>query len=269
MGYRLHVQRWGAEGPPILLIHGIGASWRYWRSTAELLQQDFRALAPDLLGFGRSPWPKIGYTVDDHLDALETTLKTEGMETEALVVAGHSLGAILALAWVARQPRRCSGLALLGLPRYRSSEEARGHVAGLGPLAYATVARPRVGAAVCALMCFGRPFWRLVAPVLMPDLPADVARDGVLHIWESYSRTLNHAILEVNVETLAQQVATSGLPVRLLHGDLDREAPLAGVADLGRSTGWRLQVLMGASHALPLERPDACVEVIRELAGSL
>jgi len=151
---------------------------------------------------------------------------------------------------------------------YRSPEEARHHVAGLGPLAYPTVARPKLGARICALMCFGRPFWRLVAPMLMPDTPAEIARDGVLHTWPSYSRTLRHGILDIDVWRLARQVAAARVPTHLLHGDRDREAPLQGVADLARSTGWPLAVLKESSHALPIEWPRACAEAIRGLLAA-
>ncbi len=270
MTYRLHLERWGRNGPSLVLVHGLGASGRYWRWVAEFLQGEFRVFAPDLLGFGRSPWPNIAYTVNDHLDALDATLKAEGIEDEPPVLAGHSLGTILALAWAARYPKRFGGLVLMGLPCYRSPEEARAHVAGLGPLAHATVARPRLGAAICGLMCFGRPFWRRVVPALMPDVPADVARDGVLHTWGSYSRTLQHGILDVDVRTLAGQVGATGLPTQLLHGDLDREAPLEGASGLARSIGWSLEVLKGAGHGLPIERPQACAEAIRgQTAGSI
>ncbi len=268
MTYRLHVDRRGHGSPALLLIHGLGASGRYWGRVAKTVQAEFQILSPDLIGFGRSPWPRIGYTIDDHLDALDATLQAEGLEHESLLLAGHSLGTILSLAWAARHPRRFRGLALFGLPCYRSSEEARRHVAGLGPLAYATVARPKLGARICALMCFGRPFWRLVAPALMPHIPADVARDGVLHTWESYNGTLRHGILDLDVPALAARVAATGLATRLLHGDLDREAPLHGVAELAGSTSWPLDVVRGASHGLPIERPHACAKAIRELKAA-
>ena len=263
MCWRLFVQRWGDTGPSVLLIHGLGASGRYWRLVAEILQAERRVFAPDLLGFGRSLWPKVDYTVDDHLDALDGTVVAEGLQDEPLVLAGHSLGAALALAWAARHPRRFGGLVLMGLPRYRSPQEARAHVAALGPLAYATVARPKLGAALCGLMCFGRPFWRIAAPLLIPDVPPDVARDGVLHTWRSYSRTLTHAILDVDIRALADRVRATGLPVRLLHGDLDRQAPLQGISEVAQWTGWPLQVLRGSGHGLPIEQPHPCAEAIR------
>ena len=265
MTYQLHLERWGTQGPAVLLVHGLGASGRYWRLVAERLSGDLRIIAPDLLGFGRSPWPDIDYRVEDHLDALDGLLSRPELEDRLPVLVGHSLGAILALAWAARQPDRFAGLALIGLPCYRSPEEARRHVAGLSPLAYATVATPRVGAAICAVMCFGRPLWRLVVPLVLRGVPPDVARDGVLHTWRSYSGTLRHCILDVSVAELADRVASSGLPVRLLHGELDQEAPPDTVMELAERRAWPVELIPGVGHALPIERPERCAETIRAL----
>jgi pimeloyl-ACP methyl ester carboxylesterase len=262
----LFTRRVGRSGPVVVLLHGLGASSQYWGPVAEGLAEQARVICPDLLGFGRSPWPEIEYRVSDHLDALDAGVLSARPESEPVILAGHSLGAILALAWIVRRPRRFSGLVLLGLPCYRSLEEAHRHIARLSPLAYATVAQPRLGAVICGLMCFGRPFWRLVAPLLLPEVPAEVARDGVLHTWRSYRGTLNHCILDVDIRDLAGKAAATGLRVRLLHGELDREAPPQAIRDLAKQTGWQLELLPGASHGLPVERPRHCADAIRKLA---
>jgi pimeloyl-ACP methyl ester carboxylesterase len=41
--------------PPLLLVHGFGASTDHWRKNISELSQDFEVYAIDLLGFGRSP----------------------------------------------------------------------------------------------------------------------------------------------------------------------------------------------------------------------
>ena len=266
MSDRLHLERWGAGGPVVLMIHGLGASRRYWSRVAGQLAGDCELFAPDLLGFGRSPWPAIDYRVEDHLDALDGLLARPEFEDQTPILVGHSLGAILALALAARRPDRFRGLVLVGLPCYRSPEEARRHVAGLGPLAYATVATPRVGAAICALMCFGRPFWRLVAPLLLPKVPSEIARDGVLHTWRSYSGTLRHGVLDLRIAEQADRVAPTGLAVRLLHGPIDREAPVETITALAERMGWALELLPGVGHAVPIERPERCAQTIRALA---
>lgn len=232
------------------------------------LGEGFRVIAPDLLGFGRSPWPKIAYTLDDHLDALDALVASEGLKRGSIVLGGHSLGTTVALAWTRRHPDWFAGLVLIGLPCYRSPQEARRHAATLGSLAYATVAQPRLGELMCALMCLGRPLWWLVAPRLAPQFPPDVARDWVLHTWESYSRTLNRCILDVDVSKLAGEAARWVPRVRLLHGRADREVPVETVAGLARTLGWSLMVIANASHFLPLEQPQLCADALGSQAVS-
>ncbi len=262
----------------MVLLHGLGGSGRYWRRVAEELAGRVRLFAPDLLGFGHSPWPKIEYRVDDHLDALDHTLEQLGLVVDrdaesvgavpAPLLAGHSAGASLALAWAARHPERFRGLVLSGLPCYRSPEEARRHIAGLDFLAYATVARPALGRAICSFMCAARPLSSWVAPLVAPYLPADVARDGVLHTWRSYSRTIEHVLIEQDLPALADRIAPTGLPVRLVHGEQDHEAPADRVAELAQRAGWPLELVPGASHNLPINHPRRCAEAILAAAGT-
>ena len=93
----LFVRRWG-HGPPIVLLHGLGASSRYW-DTLAALQPPFLATAPDLLGFGRSPKPADAtYDIDGHVATLAPLI------TPGSVLVGHSTGALIAAAVAARHP---------------------------------------------------------------------------------------------------------------------------------------------------------------------
>ncbi len=68
-GDSLFVARWG-DGPDVVFLHGLGASSRYWEPLAAV-SSGYRATAPDLLGFGRSPSPpEASDDVDCHLAAL-------------------------------------------------------------------------------------------------------------------------------------------------------------------------------------------------------
>lgn len=267
--YSLFIHRTGRAGPLVVLLHGLGASGRFWRPVAEQLAAEARVACPDLLGFGRSPWPKVVYGVADHLAALDSALDSLELEGEPAILAGHSLGAILALEWAAARPERFRAVGLVSLPAYRSAGEAREHIAALSPLARATVAQPTAGMLICGLMCAGRPLWGALMPFIRPDLPPEVARDAVLHNWTSYSRTLENVIVEHRLEPAAARLAEAGLPVRLLHGDRDREAPLEAIRDLAERLGWPLTVLDGRTHALPLEAPDACAATLRALLESI
>ena len=50
--------------PPLLLVHGFGASTDHWRKNIAELQDDFEVWAIDLLGFGRSAKPVLQYGGD-------------------------------------------------------------------------------------------------------------------------------------------------------------------------------------------------------------
>jgi pimeloyl-ACP methyl ester carboxylesterase len=271
MSWRLHVERWGDSGPVVVLVHGMGASGRAWRWVGEQLADGHRIIAPTLLGFGRSPWPKLEYTMEQHLDLLADALRHEGVAGEKLVVAGHSVGAVQALAWAAREPARFQGLLLAGLPVYRSPDEARRQVAAMGPLGYITVKAPRFGALFCNTICrFGRtrlatPLWRIITPLMFSYVPVEVARDGAFHGWESYTRTLRNCLLDVDVESLARSVEAARIPVRLLHGELDREAPVDSAVDIAGRHGWRCETVPAGAHNLIVRQPGRCAELIREL----
>lgn len=266
MTYQLYVREWGAAGPPAVLLHGLGASASFWRPTAEALGNGLRVIAPDLLGFGRSPWPSdAAYSPKEHLDALELVAAATRDGQPALLV-GHSLGAILALAWAARRPRWFSSLILMGLPAFESAAAARSHIISLSPLSRIAIGHPRLGAALSAVMCRTRPFWRGVAPFLGLGFPADVARDWVLHDWRSYSGTMERCVFGVSLHRLVERVARQGVHVRVLHGDADREAPIGAVRMLTERHGWRLTVVEGGGHFLPITHADRCAELLREVS---
>ena len=57
----LFAQRQGA-GPPLLLLHGLGADHRDWREVVPQLASHYRVIAPDLRGHGASPRSPGPYT---------------------------------------------------------------------------------------------------------------------------------------------------------------------------------------------------------------
>jgi lipase len=107
----LHVHAWGAEdAPPLLCLHGITAWGGRFRRLATLRLAEFRVLAPDLRGHGRStrepPWD-----FDRHVADLVHMLDAHGIERAPIV--GHSFGGRLGLELAARHPERLDVLVLL------------------------------------------------------------------------------------------------------------------------------------------------------------
>jgi pimeloyl-ACP methyl ester carboxylesterase len=109
-GRRLRYLDYGS-GPVLLFVHGTGGSWQSWLENIPELSRENRILAPDLPGFGGSDPPAPGSEVDEYSETLVALLDHVGVEPA--VVAGHSLGGLIASDLALRHPERVRGLILV------------------------------------------------------------------------------------------------------------------------------------------------------------
>lgn len=110
-------------GAPLVLLHGLGNNHRSWKFVMDHIDySQWRVIVVDLLGFGDAPKPDVGYTPKDHADAVLATLDSLGIDTA--VIAGHSMGCIVAIDIAHRYPERVSQLALFGAPLYKQKPRA-------------------------------------------------------------------------------------------------------------------------------------------------
>jgi pimeloyl-ACP methyl ester carboxylesterase len=119
---RLNVISRGS-GPPIVFLHGLGASATTWNAVAETLSDRHLTMAVDLLGHGESPCPDDPeeFSRDAALADLDDVLAT--LDEPALLV-GHSLGGYLALAHAATRPGATTGIVVLNTgPGFRDPEK--------------------------------------------------------------------------------------------------------------------------------------------------
>jgi len=103
--------RASGDGTPVVLLHGNPASSYGWRKVIPYLPPQVRALAPDLIGMGRSGKPDIDYRFADHANYLDAWFDTLALENVVLI--GHDWGGALAMDWAARHPERVRGIVLM------------------------------------------------------------------------------------------------------------------------------------------------------------
>lgn len=228
----LHCKDFGeAAAPTVLFIPGMVGSSASWTAPFRALARNRRLLLVDLLGFGYSPKPEdADYSLDDHLQALRSTLRARGVIQ--VDVVGHSMGALLALAYAARFPNEVRRIALLGMPWYRDEMEARHTIARSSLFNRLLALDTPLAHFACTLMCLLRPVLLPLMPWFMRNVPPMVARDALRHRWWSYSRTLKHLIIESQPPDWLRGLRP---PVLFVHGTRDGVALLSnlkqGLAD--------------------------------------
>jgi 2-hydroxy-6-oxonona-2,4-dienedioate hydrolase len=109
-GWNLRYREAG-EGPPLVLIHGLGCSTDYWvRNGAWIAAAGYRVLAPDLPGFGRTEGPRAGLSIVQQ--AYAVSVFAEAMRLGPAAYLGHSLSCQTVLELACTEPSRVSALIL-------------------------------------------------------------------------------------------------------------------------------------------------------------
>ena len=110
------------SGPPLFLIHGIGAARDGWRYLVPLLRDRFTVITYDLRGHGTSPLPDAEFGLAELVDDLEQVRERTGHEKAHF--AGHSLGGMIGPAYAVKFPGRVSSLSLLSTAAGRTEEDS-------------------------------------------------------------------------------------------------------------------------------------------------
>ncbi|MBM7368394.1 alpha/beta fold hydrolase [Gordonia hydrophobica] len=149
-GLRFHAvetQRFVADRPLVLLLHGFGEFWWSWRNQLEALTDaGYRAVAVDLRGYGDSDKPPRGYDGWTLAGDTHALIRALGHSTAALV--GHADGGLVCWATATLHPAVVSRVAVLSSPHPRALKHgvlrnAEERSAFLGPFLHNQL--PRLG----------------------------------------------------------------------------------------------------------------------------
>ncbi len=115
-GARFHLAECGpADGPLVLLLHGFPEFWWSWRHQLVALgEAGYRAVAPDLRGYGASDKPPRGYDAYTLSSDVAGMVRALGAREAHLV--GHDWGGALAWSVATLHPGVVSRLSVLGMP---------------------------------------------------------------------------------------------------------------------------------------------------------
>ena len=95
------------DGPLLVLLHGVGLRAEAWAPVIDAMSDRFKVVAPDMPGHGESRYDESFASLDAYVEVVA------GLLDRPAIVAGHSMGAMIALALAERMPAQvCAVLAL-------------------------------------------------------------------------------------------------------------------------------------------------------------
>lgn len=243
---------------PVLLLHGAGLDSSMWDRTAEALHSAGMetVLRLDLLGHGSTPRPQRPLHLDDYVRQVRRYL--HDCEVERVVVIGHSLGGLVALALARFHPELVAGAVVIGVPFARSDEQ-RNEWLDIIMASAESGAGSDPGATVPAAVLLAERWLGENAP----SAPAVVKRISTLDPV-TFGLVFRIAMTsETVVEEMAPDIA---VPVIVAAGDADSEVDAVGVDELARSLpAGTAQVLPGHRHLSIIDDPSDFVALLDRL----
>ena len=110
----------GDRPPTLIFIHGVGMCDEIWAPQVEYFSKKYQVITYDFLGHGQSPLPKNEPTLDDYVEQLNNLVDSIGVSNFSLV--GHSMGAIISVAFARKFPLKVNALVALNIVFNRSQK---------------------------------------------------------------------------------------------------------------------------------------------------
>ncbi len=210
-------------GPPVVLVHGLSGSSRWWRRNIGALTPHRRVYVVDLIGFGASRRARQRFALAEASSYLMRWL--DQLELERVSLDGHSMGCLIAAELAADAPERVDRLVLVD------------------PAALPLDAR-RLRHALSLLREL-----RYLSPSFLPVLIADALRAGPLTLWRAAT-----ALMLVDLRPKLAQIRA---PTLVIWGEHDALVPLSFAQQLAQYLRYEeLVVIKGAGHVPMWDRPQ-------------
>jgi len=235
--YRIHYFV-GGEGPPVLLVHGLGSRADDWALTMKDLRSHYRVYAIDLLGHGYSDWPQIDYSIQQQSDMVREFMVSQKIVPADLV--GISMGGWVSLQLASQHPEMVRRLVLIDSAGLQF--ETKLTVDSFSPTTPAELAT----------------FYELLTPKARP-LPGFLVRD-LLRLLGNHSWVAHRILstIKTGQDELEGKLQAVTMPVLMIWGKEDRITPLSEAEDMKRAMPQASMVVIpGCGHIALLDCWDS------------
>ncbi|MBL1096782.1 alpha/beta fold hydrolase [Streptomyces coffeae] len=245
----MHVDRDGPrDAPPLLFIHGSGASGASWGPVVPALAARHHVVRIDLPGCGQSP-PARSYDVAAQAGRVAALLDELGLR--AVTVVGHSSGGYVATALAEQRHDLVGSLAMIST----------------GPRLDALLPQPAILRALLAPP-FGPLLWRRRSDAMLRKsigatlagpaaIPPGMVADLRSTTYRAFRDVLRENSAYLAEQSVPERLTALGLPVLVVFGAADPRWDPASARQYDIVPDVRVEMLPGVGHMPMLEAPEA------------
>lgn len=273
----VHYADYGGDGPPIVLVHGLGGSHLNWLHVARRLAERHRVVAVDLAGFGLTPPAGRKATVQANQRLLHDFIGAIS-PGKPVALIGNSMGGLISIMQAAAAPERVSAMVLVN-PALPIADAGAVNVFTMQRLFIPLI--PGVGEAA-----MGRYYARVSPEEQLDQTLAAVTADP--SSLPTHGRELNLEMIRLRQQMdwavpsfLQASRSIAGVlvrrrqfrrtlqsiqcPVLLIHGMEDAiVSPASAEWAIQQRPDWRLELLTGIGHVPQLEAPEAFGDLVED-----
>jgi len=240
------------QGEAVFWVHGVGMQHGIWAPQMVEFARTHRVVAYDMLGHGASPLPPVQNSLGDYARQLCTLM--DDLDIAAANVAGHSMGALVALDFALRHPQRTLRVAALNAVFCRSPAQRQAVLARAAALQQAGV---QATLDTTLARWFGQPVPSALLPV------ATKVRRYLQQVHPlGYARAYQ---LFAQADTAhAGRLQQLTMPVLFLTGELDANSTPQMSHAMGQQVPQaQVEVITGARHMMSATDPQAVNQRLR------
>lgn len=245
--------RESGSGPPIVLIHGVGASLEMWEPVAARLERAHRVPRYDMIGHGGSVKPPGPYRLADFVAQLHRLVRH--LDLPPFILAGFSMGGLVAQGFALAHPDRLARLVLLNTVYDRSADESAAVQARVQDVLSGGFA----ASVEAAIERWFTPAFRAA----QPETVEAVRRQMFANDLAAYAAA--YQVFATADAELAPHVRRISTPTLVVTGSDDRRSTAAMAETLARRLPYgRCHIITGQRHMTPLEVPELIAELIAQ-----
>lgn len=248
---KLYYEDYGTEAP-LIFLHGLMGSSENWKPQVDHLKDKRRVIAVDLRGHGQSDKPRGNYSIKRFSEDLFSFVKELGIENA--VIAGHSMGGIIALRFALDHQEIVEKLILID----------SGARTPFGKKLLVSVSKIILQISYKAFVKI-----YLSGYTFPKDYSESKIREAQERVLKIPKYVVNSCFSAVKEFDVTSELGNIIVPTLIIHGSDDKQQPLSQAKYMKeRIPNSELVVLEGVGHATIVETPERVGKAIEKFIAT-